>query len=212
MADPLFVKGEKPLYAPGAEPMLLDVPPMRFLMIDGQGDPNEEGGAYQQAVGMLYALAYTLKMAPKGGFTPPDYFAYSVAPLEGLWWMAGGEPGVDFAHKERFAWTAMIRQPDFVTEAVFAWAQAEVLRKKKLDTSPVRLAHYSEGRCAQCMHIGPYADEPATLARIEALLHAQHLRGDYEHRHHHEIYLKDPKRTAPEKLQTVLRIPVTEAG
>lgn len=208
MASALFVKGEKELYSPKAEPALIDVPPMTFFMVDGQGNPNEEGGAYKQAVGLLYALSYTVKMSKMGGWQPEGYFEYSVAPLEGLWQMADNMPGVDSEHKELFQWTAMIRQPDFVTEEVYRWALAEVLRKKKLDASAVRLQAYTEGRCVQCLHTGPYDAEPATVARMEAFMEANGVVGDYKHRRHHELYLKDPSRTAPEQLKTILRIPV----
>ena len=208
MPDTTFVKGEKTLYAPKAEPALIDVPPMRFFMIDGQGDPNETGGAYQQAVGLLYALSYTVKMSYKGSYVPDGYFEYTVAPLEGLWSMANGETGVDYRRKSAFEWTAMIRQPAFVTDTVFDWAKAEVLRKKKLDASAARLNVYAEGLCVQCLHIGPYDAEPATVARMEAYIAAAHVKADYVTRRHHELYIQDPNRTAPEKLKTILRIPV----
>ncbi len=208
MAEPVFVKGEKALYAPKAEPALIDVPPMRFFMIDGVGNPNEEGGAYQQAVGLLYALSYTVKMSVKGSYTPDGYFDYSVAPLEGLWSMADGSAGVDYDRKSQFAWTSMIRQPDFVTDEVFEWAAAEVRRKKKLDASAARLATYAEGLCVQCLHTGPYSEEPATLARMEAFITANGLSVDIPARRHHELYIQDPTRTDPAKLKTILREPV----
>ncbi len=203
-----FVKGEKALYAPKAEPALVDVPLMPFFMADGVGDPNEPGGAFQRAVGLLYGLSYTVRMSAKNGNAPPGYFEYTVAPLEGLWQMADSEPGVDFARKHRFAFTAMIRQPGFVTEAVFAWAKAELMRKKKLDAGSLRLAEYAEGLCVQCLHIGPYATEPATVARMEAYMAANGLAADYAARRHHELYIQDPARVAPETLKTILRIPV----
>lgn len=205
--ETVFVKGEKALYAPGTQPSQVVVPPMRFFLVDGTGDPNEEGGAYQQALGLLYTLSYTVKMSKLGSFVPEGYFEYSVAPLEGLWEMNDGMPGVDYARKGDFRWTMMIRQPDFVTPDVFAWACDEARRKKKIDPSPVRCEVYDEGLCVQCMHHGPYDDEPATVARIEAYMRENGLSGDYEHRRHHEIYLKDPRRTEPDKLRTVLRIP-----
>lgn len=208
METAVFVKGEKALYAPKAEPALLEVPPMRFFMADGVGDPNEAGGAFQQAVSLLYGLAYTVRMSAKSGQAPQGYFEYTVAPLEGLWSMADNEPGVDFARKHRFAWTVMIRQPAFVTEAVFTWAKAELARKKKRDAADARLAEYAEGLCVQCMHIGPYAAEPATVARMEAYMVAHGLVPDYASRRHHELYVQDPARVAPEKLKTILRIPV----
>lgn len=208
MTEPVFVKGEKALYGPKAEPALIDVPPMKFFMIEGVGNPNEEGGAYQQAVGLLYALSYTVKMSVKGGYTPNGYFDYSVAPLEGLWRMADGSAGVDYDRKSQFAWTSMIRQPDFVTDEVFQWAIAEVRRKKKLDAGAARLATYAEGLCVQCLHIGPYSAEPATLARMEAFISANGLTVDIPARLHHELYIQDPTRTDPAKLKTILRTPV----
>ena len=212
MEEKAFVKGEPQFYAPTSEPTALEIPPMRFLMIDGQGDPNEENGTYQQAVGMLFSLAYTLKMSGKGDHAPLGYFPYSVAPLEGLWSMASGMHGVDLSNKSGFAWTAMIRQPDFVTDDALIWAKQEVLRKKKIDASAVRLETYAEGLCVQCLHIGPYQDEPATVARMETYLLTHRLTADHAHRRHHEIYLKSPQRTAPDKLHTILRIPVTLAA
>ena len=210
MGEPLFVKGEKALYAPGADPALITVPPMRFVQVDGTGNPNDEGGAYQQALTLLYGFSYTVKMSKLSDAKPAGYFEYSVAPLEGLWEMDNGMPGVDYARKSGFCWTAMIRQPEFVTDAVFAWACDEMRRKKKLDTAPLRFVTYDEGLCAQCMHFGPYDDEPPTVARLHAFVEAAGLQCDYASRRHHEIYLKDPRRTASEKLRTVLRIPVRQ--
>jgi hypothetical protein len=181
-------------------------------MVNGIGDPNEEDGAYQKALTLLYALSYTVKMSKHGSFVPPGYFEYSVPPLEGLWWMADGTPGVDYARKDGFAWTAMIRQPDFVTAEVFSWACGEVRRKKGIESSPSRLETLDEGLCVQCMHLGPYEEEPATIAGIEAFIRSDGLVSDTgPKRRHHEIYLSDPRRTAPEKMKTVLRIPVWEA-
>ncbi len=208
MADAVFVKGENALYQPKAEPGLLDVPEMRFVMVDGAGDPNEEGGAYQQALNVLYAIAYTIKMSKKGARPIDGYFEFSVAPLEGLWAMRDNQPGIDYGHKEKLRWTAMLRQPDFVTDEVFAWASAEAARKKKLDTSIARLERYREGLCVQCMHLGPYDDEPATMEKIDRFIAENGLAPDYETRRHHEIYLSDPRRCAPEKRKTVLRAPV----
>lgn len=201
-------KTQKFLYQPSENPELVTVPPMPFIMIDGAGDPNAPDGAYPAALALLYALSYTIKMARLGAHPPEGYFEYVVPPLEGLWCMKDGASGVDYAHKDNFIWTAMIRQMDFVTQEVFQWAQEEVLRKKKLDPSPARLAVYDEGLCAQCMHKGPYDSEPATVERIHRFARESGLRLDYETRRHHEIYLADPRRCAPEKLRTVLRIPV----
>jgi len=209
MAAVDFKKEFPDLYLPKAAPSLIDVPPMTFIMIDGQGDPNEEEGAYAAAVGLLYALSYTIKMSKMGGAAPAGYFEYVVPPLEGLWWMAGDVPGVDFHRKDQFCWTGMIRQPEFVTEDVFRAACEAAARKKKLDTAPARLARFEEGLCVQCMHVGPYDAEPATVEKMERFIKDNGLVLDLSPaRKHHEIYLGDPRKTAPDKLKTVIRHPV----
>ncbi len=205
-----FIKRDKALYQPKTAPAIIDVPEMLFLAVDGKGNPNEPDGAYSKAVGLLYALSYTIKMSDKGktrlaGFTP-----YRVAPLEGFWQMAGGQPGVDYNNKDHFEWTSVIRQPEFVDEAAFEWACAEVRRKKGLDTSPARLWRYTEGLSVQMMHIGPYDAEPASVARMDAFLAENEYQNDLGVRRHHEIYLGDPSRSTPEKLKTILRHPVVK--
>ena len=173
-----FKKAYKDLYVPKTSPAQIAVPPMTFLMVDGAGDPNAEGGAYQDAITLLYALSYTVKMSKLGGKAPQGYFEYVVPPLEGLWWMAEGAPGVDYNNKAGFCWTAMIRQPEFVTPEVFTWAAEEVRRKKGLDPLPARLDTLEEGLCVQCMHLGPYDEEPATLAKIETFIRENGLLND----------------------------------
>lgn len=206
-----FMREQKNLYQPGTAPALVDVPEMTFLAVDGRGNPNETEGAYAAAITLLYALSYTIKMSPKSGRTIPGYFEYRVPPLEGLWRMADGEPGVDYARKEDFCWTSLLRQPEFVDEAVFAWAAAEVRRKKGLDASAARLLRLREGLCVQCMHIGSYDDEPASVARLDRWAAENGYRNDLcAGRRHHEIYLGDPRKTAPEKRKTVLRHPVVK--
>lgn len=205
-----FVKEQKELYQPKTEPSLIDVPEMSFFAVDGAGDPNAEQGAYAEAVQLLYALSYTVKMSDKGKQPLPGFFAYRVPPLEGLWQMADGAPGVDYANKAGFEWTSMIRQPEFVDEAVFDWACAEVRRKKGLDVSCARLWRYHEGLCVQIMHIGPYDAEPATVQRMDAFAEEQGYRLDFGVRRHHEIYLGDPRKAAPEKLRTIIRHPVAK--
>ncbi len=206
-----FKKEYKELYAPKTEPAKITVPPMIFLMADGEGDPNAVGGAYSNVVGLLYALSYAIKMSKLGKIMPEGYFEYVVPPLEGLWWMKHGAPGVDYNNKAGFCWTSMIRQPEFVTPEVFDRACAEVRRKKGFDPSGARLQILDEGLCVQCMHHGPFDHEPATVAKIEAFLGENGLENDIgETRRHHEIYLGDPRKTTPEKMRTVLRIPVRE--
>lgn len=204
-----FVKEQKTLYQPGTTPALVDVPEMTFLAVDGRGDPNETEGAYAAAITLLYALSYTIKMSPKGGHAISGYYEYRVPPLEGFWQMADGETGVDYARKTDFCWTSLIRQPAFADEAVLAWAAAEVRRKKGLNASSARLLRLREGLCVQCMHIGPYDDEPATVARMDRWTAENGYQNDLcAERRHHEIYLGDPRKTAPEKRRTILRHPV----
>ncbi len=198
-----YKKDYKELYLPTTSPVIVDVPAMRFIMVDGKGDPA--GEAYQQAVSALYSLSYVIKMKGK---ELPDYLDYTVFPLEGLWWLDGGE--FDFARRESWLWTSMICQPAFVTQDVFQWAVGLARRQKPdIDFSAARYEIFTEGLCVQSMHIGPYADEPATVEKMRAFLSANQLvdvTGDI--RKHHEIYLSDPNRVKPEKLNTVLRHPV----
>ena len=213
MSDKLdYKKAYKDLYAPKTTPAEILVPPITFIMVDGAGDPNAEGGAYQAAMELLYALSYTIKMSKMGGNAPAGWFDYVVPPLEGLWWMANGAAGVDYARKSDLRWVSMIRQPEFVTPEVFAWACGEAHRKKGVDPSPARLEALDEGLCVQCMHIGPFDDEPATVAKLEAFINENGLLNDIgDTRRHHEIYLADPRKGDPAKMKTVLRIPVKRA-
>lgn len=210
-----FKKEYKEFYLPKRTPELVSVPPMTFVAVRGEGDPNVEGGAYKEAVGVLYAIAYTIKMSKMGDHRIDGYYDFVVPPLEGFWWQPGVE-GVDFAHKATFHWIAAIRLPDFVTPEEFSWAKEEAVRKKGLDTTAAELLTIEEGLCAQIMHLGPYDDEPATVALLDAFIAEQGLENDMSDteagRHHHEIYLSDPRRTAPEKLKTVLRHPVRPRG
>lgn len=203
-----FIKEYKELYQPKTSPAIIDVPEMTFFAVDGKGNPNEQDGEYAKAVGLLYALSYTVKMSDKGGTKLAGFFPYRVAPLEGFWQMAGGVPGVDYQNKDAFEWTSVIRQPEFVSEAAFAWACDQVRKKKGMDTSRARLWRFREGLCVQMMHIGPYDAEPASVARMDAFLAEHGYKTDLGTRRHHEIYLSDPARSAPEKLKTILRHPV----
>lgn len=203
-----YKKEYKEFYLPPAKPALIEVPPMNFVAVRGYGNPNEENGEYQHAMGLLYGISFTLKMCDKAGHSIEGAFPYVVPPLEGLWWQAGQER-VDFAYKERFRWISMIRLPDFVTRADFDWAVQEATRKKKQDYSAAEFLNYDEGLCVQCMHVGPYDDEPATIQTMDAFAKEQGYVLDLsDTRRHHEIYLSDPRRCAPEKLRTVIRHPV----
>ena len=203
-----YKKEYKAFYLPPNQPELVTIPAMQFLAVEGAGDPNEPDGAYQHAMNLLYGLAFTIKMSKKTDHRIEGYFDYVVPPLEGLWRQAGTQ-GMDYTRKSDLQWISLIRLPDFVTPADFAWAAEEAGRKKKMDFSPVRLFRYEEGLCVQCMHLGAYDDEPETVARMDAFAAARGYGPDMEGpRYHHEIYLSDPRRTAPEKLRTVLRHPV----
>lgn len=208
MADKLDYKKEyRDLYLPKAKPALIEVPPMNFICVDGSGPPA--GEAYQNAVQTLYALSFTIKMSKLSGSQPEGYFEYAVPPLEGLWWCAGG--ALDWSRpRAEWLWTSMIRQPEFVTPEVFDWALAQCRRKKpEVNLSGARLETLAEGLCVQMMHTGPYDTEEASLKQLKEFMEKERLSdctGDV--RKHHEIYLGDPRRTAPEKLKTVLRLPV----
>ena len=203
-----FKKEYKEFYMPGEAPVIVDVPRMNYLAVRGEGDPNEEGGAYQRAIGLLYGVAYTLKMSKKGDHRIEGFFDYVVPPLEGLWWQEGVE-GVDYAHKDDFHWISLIRLPDFVSEADVEWAVGETSRKKKEDFSQVEFLSYDEGLCVQCLHNGPYDEEPATVARMHEYTQEQgYVLDIMEKRLHHEIYLSDARKPPPEKLKTVIRHPI----
>ena len=203
-----YKKEYKEFYLPPKTPGIITVPAMRFLAVRGQSDPNEEDGAYKQAIGMLYAVAFTIKMSKMGKRKPEGYFDYVVPPLEGLWWQDGIQ-GVDYARKKDFQWISLIRLPEFVTEEAFDWAVREAEEKKQQDFSTVEFFSWEEGLCVQCMHIGPYDDEPATVAAMEKYTKAQGYAADFgENRFHHEIYLSDVRRCKPERLKTVIRQPV----
>ena len=203
-----YRKEYKEFYMPKGVPSIVDVPGMNFVAVRGSGDPNEEGGAYQRAIGLLYGIAYTIKMSKKGSHQIDGYFDYVVPPLEGFWWQ-DGVAGVDYAHKEAFHWISVIRLPDFVTKEDFDWAVREAAVKKKQDFSGVEFFTYEEGLCVQCMHTGPYDDEPATVEAMHRFMEAQGYTLDItDRRLHHEIYLSDARKTAPEKLKTVIRHPV----
>ena len=203
-----FKKEYKEFYMPPKKPTIVTVPPMNYIAVRGEGDPNAEGGEYKQAIELLYGIAYTIKMSKKGEHRIEGYFDYVVPPLEGFWWQDGVH-GVDYAHKENFKWVSLIRLPDFVTKADFDWAIEEAARKKKTDFSKVEFLTYDEGLCVQCMHIGSYDDEPATVRLMHEYMTEQGYSLDItESRFHHEIYLSDAQKVSPDKLKTVIRHPI----
>ena len=203
-----FKKEYKEFYLPKKAPQIIEIPEMNYIAVRGSGDPNEEDGAYQQAVGVLYAVAYTLKMSYKGARKIEGFFEYVVPPLEGFWWQEGME-GVDYSDKSSFHWISVIRLPDFVSREDFQWAVEEAGRKKKLDCSCAEFLTVQEGLCVQIMHMGSYDDEPASVARMDQYLAENGYQNDFSvARLHHEIYLSDPRRTAAEKWKTVIRHPI----
>ena len=203
-----FKKEYKEFYMPKDKPAIVTVPKMNYISVRGHGDPNDENGDYKAAIGLLYAIAFTIKMSKKGDHRIDGYFDYVVPPLEGFWWM-DGTVGVDYAHKEAFNWISVIRLPDFVTEEDFRWAIQEATAKKKQDFSKVEFFTYDEGLCVQCMHIGSYDDEPATVEKMHRYTEEQGYVLDItDKRLHHEIYLSDARKVAPEKLKTVIRHPI----
>ena len=205
-----YKKEYKEFYLPPQKPGIVTVPVMHFLAVRGQGDPNEEGGAYKQALKLLYAVAFTIKMSKLGKHKLEGYFDYVVPPLEGLWWQEGIH-GVDYSRKADFQWISLIRLPEFVTEAVFHWAIQEATEKKQRDFSKVEFFSWEEGLCVQCMHIGSYDDEPTTVAAMEEYATRQGYALDFSQgRFHHEIYFSDARRCKPERLKTVIRNPIKE--
>lgn len=205
-----YKKEYKDIYMPKTTPAVVEVPGMKFIAIDGSGNPNDPDGEYQKALGILFPVAYTLKMSYKTDHCIDGFFEYVVPPLEGLWWTDNGAIE-DFSDKSAFRWTAMIRIPDFVKEDDVEWAKKEVLRKKGLDCSSLYCKNLEEGLCAQIMHIGPYDAEPESLEAIDRHIESNgYIKDITATRRHHEIYLSDPMKCRPEKMKTVLRIPIAE--
>ena len=203
-----YKKEYKDLYLPKSEPMIIDVPKMQFVAVEGVGNPNDENGEYQKAIEVLYGIQYTIKMSKKGNYLPEGYFDYVVPPLEGFWWLDNSN---DFSigNKSLYNWISLIRLPEYVDEKVFEWACTEVLKKKKIDVSKAKYLKIKEGLCVQCLHTGAYDDEPNTLKLMNDFITKNGLQSDIsDTRRHHEIYLSDPRKTEIAKLKTVLRIPV----
>lgn len=214
-----YKKEYKEFYMPKSKPGIVEVPPMNYIAVRGSGNPNIEGGEYKLSIGLLYAIAFTIKMSKKGSRQIEGYFDYVVPPLEGFWWQDEPEEshgtegkmcaGIDYTRKEDFHFISVIRLPDFVTKDDFDWAVAEASAKKKQDFSKVEFLTYDEGLCVQCMHIGDYDDEPATVALMHEYMNAQGYELDItDERLHHEIYLSDARKVAPERRKTVIRHPV----
>ena len=203
-----FKKEYKEYYMPKNTPEIVNVPKANYLAVRGKGDPNEEDGAYQKAISVLYAVAYTLKMSYKTDYKIKGYFEYVVPPLEGFWWQDSID-GIDYAEKSAFNWISVIRLPDFVSENDFQWAVGTATKKKKLDCSSCEYLTIDEGLCVQIMHSGAFDDEPATVALMDSYLAENGYVNDFsENRLHHEIYLSDSRKVAPEKWKTVLRHPI----
>ena len=203
-----FKKEYKEFYMPKSKPEIVTVPKANYIAVRGKGDPNDEGGAYQQAVGILYAVAYTLKMSYKTDYRIEGFFDYVVPPLEGFWWQ-DGVGGIDYSDKSTFNWISVIRLPDFVTQKDFDWATGEAEKKKHLDCSKAEFLTIDEGLCVQIMHIGPFDDESATVSIMNAYLLENGYENDFsDSRLHHEIYLSDARKVAPEKWKTVIRHPI----
>lgn len=203
-----FKKEYKEFYMPKSKPEIVTVPQANYIAVRGKGDPNDEGGAYQQAVGILYAVAYTLKMSYKADYRIEGFFDYVVPPLEGFWWQ-DGVGGIDYSDKSTFNWISVIRLADFVTQKDFDWATGEAEKKKHLDCSKAEFLTIDEGLCVQIMHIGPFDDEPATVSMMNAYLLENGYENDFsDSRLHHEIYLSDARKAAPEKWKTVIRHPI----
>ena len=203
-----FKKEYKEFYLPPAKPVIVTVPKANYIAVRGKGDPNDEGGAYQQAIGVLYAVAYTLKMSYKTDHRIEGFYDYVVPPLEGFWWQEGID-GIEYSDKSTFCWISVIRLPDFITQADFDWAVETASKKKKIDCSSTEFLTIDEGLCVQIMHIGPYDSEPASVALMDRFLEENGYENDLSvTRLHHEIYLSDARKVAPENWKTVIRHPI----
>ncbi|RHI65135.1 MULTISPECIES: GyrI-like domain-containing protein [Lachnospiraceae] len=221
-----FKKEYKEFYMPKNKPEIVKIPPMNYVAVRGKGNPNVECGDYQQAISILYAVAYTLKMSYKTDYKIEGFFEYVVPPLEGFWWQGEQHPvdaemrtdrtdrrenvkGIDYSNKDTFNWISVIRLPDFITEKDFAWAVQTATKKKKIDCSPAEFLTIDEGLCVQIMHQGSFDSEPATVALLEDYLKEQGYENNInEQRLHHEIYMSDARKVAPEKWKTVIRHPI----
>lgn len=203
-----YKKEYKEFYMPKNVPGIVTVPKMNYLAVRGKGNPNDPNGEYQSTIGLLYGIAFTIKMSYKGDHRINGYFEYVVPPLEGFWWQDNIK-GMDYSRKDDLNFISLIRLPDFVTKEDFDWAIEEATKKKNMDFSKVEFFPYDEGLCVQCMHIGSYDDEPATITLMHQYMEEQGYQLDItDERYHHEIYLSDPRRSDVSRLKTVLRHPI----
>ncbi len=204
-----FKKEYKAFYLPKAKPSIITVPKMNYIAVRGHGDPNAEAGEYKQSIGLLYAIAFTIKMSKKGTHKLKGYFDFVVPPLEGFWWQNGQNESIDYRDKSSLNFISAIRLPEFVTKEEFDWAISEATSKKKRDSSKVEYFTYDEGECVQCMHVGSYDDEPVTVSSMHGYMDAHGYQLDLQNpRYHHEIYLNDPRKCKPENLKTIIRHPI----
>ncbi len=193
---------------PKRVPGIVLVPKMNYIAVRGKGNPNDENGEYKQSIGLLYGIAFTIKMSYKGSHKIEGYFEYVVPPLEGFWWQEN-TIGIDYNRKNDMQFISIIRIPDFVTKKDFDWAIEEATKKKKQDFSKVEFLTYEEGLCVQCMHIGSYDDEPLTIEAMHQYAYQQGYELDIsDKRYHHEIYLSNPQRCDINQLKTIVRHPI----
>ena len=203
-----FKKEYKEFYMPKNKPEIVTVPQANYIAVRGKGNPNEIDGAYQKAISILYAVAYTLKMSYKTEHKIEGFFEYVVPPLEGFWWQDNVD-GIDYADKAAFNWISVIRLPEFITQKDFEWAVETASEKKKLDCSSAEFLTVDEGLCVHIMHIGAFDDEPQTVTLMDEYIAQNGYENDItESRLHHEIYLSDARKVAPEKWKTVIRHPI----
>lgn len=204
-----YKKEYKEFYMPKDKPCIVEIPKMKYIAVRGVGNPNEEKSEYKDSIGLLYAIAFTIKMSYKGDYKIDGYFEYVVPPLEGFWWQEGNKDGIDYKSKDKFHFISVIRLPDFVSKKDFDWAIEEAIKKKKQDFSKVEFLEYDEGLCVQCMHIGSYDEEPKTIDGMHKYASEKGYELDIsEERLHHEIYLSDPRRVDASRLRTVIRHPI----
>ncbi len=203
-----YKKEYKEFYQPKNKPTIIRIPKMHYVAVRGKGNPNIEDGEYKNSIGLLYAVAFTIKMSKLGDHKINGYFDFVVPPLEGLWWQENMD-SLDYTRKEDMNFISMIRLPDFVVEQDFTWSIIEATHKKKQDFSKVEFFEYDEGLCVQTMHIGSYDSEPTTVKTMHDYIQEQGYQLDIKNpRYHHEIYLSDPRKCSPDELKTVIRHPI----